>query len=159
MVANIETRTTEEGPGTPVSVANSSLVVKARFFLDATHFYEAEIAIKGVSKGVSVGNKMSFDVTFSVRGVPKFVELVSSVALSPTTVTVAEDATAQITAAVTNPPSNYTLNWVSSAPLTATVDQNGLVTGVAAGSANITCEVLDWGVVVASASKAVTVTA
>ncbi len=159
LFADIYTRTSEEGgTETLIAAANSSLTVKARLFVDATHFYEVNIAIKGVSKGVSVGNKMSFDVTFSVQGLPKYIELISTVTLSPALVSVAEDATAQITPALVNAPSNYTLSWVSSDPVTASVDQNGLVTGMAAGTATITCEVLDWGIVVASATKVVTVT-
>lgn len=158
LFSDIYTRTSEEGgTETLVAAANSALQMKARFFLDATHFYEADITIKGISQGVSVGNKMSFDVTFSVRGLPKYIELISTVALAPTTPSVDVGDTVQLTATVTNPPSGHTLNWVSSDLTKATVDSAGLVTGVAAGSADITCEVLDWGIVVASAVKTVTV--
>lgn len=159
MFAPIVRRTTEDGEQTEqlISQANNALQLKARLFVDATHFYECEMTIKGVSQGVSVGNKMSFDVNASVRGLPKYVELETTVEATPGTASIGVAATQQLAANVVNPPSNYTLNWTSDTPAKATVDSTGLVTGITAGAAVITCEVLDWGVVVATDVVSITV--
>ncbi|MEG1269267.1 MAG: PASTA domain-containing protein, partial [Oscillospiraceae bacterium] len=59
----------------------------------------------------------------------------ATISVAPTAVSVAAGATTQLTATVT--PSSA-VAWSSSDPAIATVDANGLVTGVAAGSATIT---------------------
>src|SRR6266516_1475390 len=67
---------------------------------------------------------------------------VASVAVSPASATLIVGATQQLTAtpldANGNPLSGRTISWTTSALGVATVDANGLVTGVATGSATIT---------------------
>jgi hypothetical protein len=76
-----------------------------------------------------------------VRAVP--MSLASSIAVSPATKTLAADATQQLTVTATLVDSSTTVvtnscTFSSSAPSKATVDENGLVTAVATGSATIT---------------------
>lgn len=73
------------------------------------------------------------------------------VTVSPSTATVVEGKTTQLTATV-NPQQDVT--WSSNNELVARVDQNGLVTGVSAGTATVTASTAD-GV---SASAEITVT-
>jgi len=67
---------------------------------------------------------------------------VASVAMSLPSATVSVGSTVQVTAtpldANDNPLSDRVVTWTSSAPAVATVSANGLVSGVAAGSATIT---------------------
>lgn len=62
-----------------------------------------------------------------------------SVTLSDSTASIAKDATKQLTA--TTIPADAEVTWASSAEAKATVSDSGLVTGVAAGSANITATI------------------
>ncbi|MBQ1513458.1 MAG: Ig-like domain-containing protein [Bifidobacterium sp.] len=75
----------------------------------------------------------------------------AKVTVAPSTVTVVEGKTTQLTATV-NPQQDVT--WSSNNELVARVDQNGLVTGVSAGTATVTASTAD-GV---SASAEITVT-
>ncbi len=71
---------------------------------------------------------------------------VTSVAVSPTSASIAVNATQQLTATVS--PSNATnqnVSWSSNNTSVASVDGNGLVTGNAAGNANITVTTQDGG--------------
>jgi endoglucanase len=82
---------------------------------------------------------------------------VTSVTVSPTTLSVAAGSTGTLTATVA--PSNATnkaVTWSSSNTAVATVSSSGVVNGVAAGSANITVTTTDGG---KTATSAVTVTA
>ena len=82
---------------------------------------------------------------------------VTGVTVAPTTKSIVAGATAQLTATIA--PENATdkkITWTSSAESYATVDENGLVTGVAAGSATITATTHDGSF---TATCAVTVTA
>lgn len=82
---------------------------------------------------------------------------VTGVTVAPTTVSVVEGATEQLTATVA--PANATnpaVTWSSNAEAFATVDANGLVTAVAEGSATITATTTDGQFF---ATCAVTVTA
>src|SRR6266699_379632 len=67
---------------------------------------------------------------------------VASLTVSPTAATIVVGGTQQLTAtpldANGNPLSGRTITWSSDAPSVATVNANGLVPGVAVGSANIT---------------------
>jgi hypothetical protein len=75
---------------------------------------------------------------------------VDSIALTPTTATVGVGSTTQLNAVPQDSggnPVSATIAWSSSDASKATVDQNGLVTGVAQGAANITATV---GAVVAT---------
>lgn len=86
---------------------------------------------------------------------------VASVTLSPATFTIAPLATQQLTATVRDAADNVltgrTVAWTSTNEAVATVDSNGLVTGVAAGMATITgsCEGVD-GTSAATVSAEVT---
>ena len=76
-------------------------------------------------------------------GIPAKVA-VTGVTVSPTSASVAIGATTQLTATVA--PSNATnkaVNWSSSNTAIATVNSNGLVTGIVAGSATITVTTVD----------------
>ncbi len=64
---------------------------------------------------------------------------VTGVTVSPTTLELEVGKTSKITATVTpNNATNKKVTWASSSPTVATVDASGTVTGVAAGTANIT---------------------
>src|SRR5947207_5319703 len=67
---------------------------------------------------------------------------VASVVVSPTSATVPRGQALQLAAtpedSVGNPLSGWTMTWASSNPAVATVDSNGLTSGVAAGPATIT---------------------
>jgi uncharacterized repeat protein (TIGR03806 family) len=82
---------------------------------------------------------------------------VTGVSVSPTTVTLEEEQTQQLTATVSpSDASDAGVNWSSSDANVATVDENGIVTAVNEGSATITVTTDDGGF---EASSTVTVTA
>src|SRR5512144_1801484 len=62
---------------------------------------------------------------------------VKSIAVSPSSATVAIGATLQLTATASPPGSATTFAWASSNAAVATVSATGLVTGVAAGTATV----------------------
>ena len=81
---------------------------------------------------------------------------VTSVAVSPTTASVAIGGNTQITGTVApSNATNKTVSWSSSNTAVATVNSTGLVTGVAGGSANITVTTQDGS---KTAVSAITVT-
>ncbi|MBD8493831.1 phage tail tube protein [Pseudomonas syringae] len=63
---------------------------------------------------------------------------VTSVAVAPTTASIAVGATRQLTATVSPGGAPQSVTWTSSAPGVASVSTSGLVTGVSAGTATIT---------------------
>lgn len=63
---------------------------------------------------------------------------VASVAVAPTTASIAVGATRQLTASALPAEAGQNVTWSSSAPSVATVSSTGLVTGIAAGTATIT---------------------
>ena len=82
---------------------------------------------------------------------------VTGVSLTPASVGLEIGETAMLTATVAPAnASNPVVSWSSSAPTVASVDQNGVVTAIGAGSATITATTEDGGF---TASSAVTVTA
>jgi uncharacterized protein YjdB len=92
---------------------------------------------------------------------------VDSIAVSPSSVSVAAGATAQLTALGTvghgsHPASSTnvtaTATWSSSATSVATVSSTGVVTGVGAGTATITASMNGFGGLITSNSISVTVT-
>ena len=87
---------------------------------------------------------------------PAQVVPVTGVSVSPATGTLNINNTLQLTAAVA--PSNATnksVSWSSSAPAIATVSSTGLVTALAAGTANITATTADGGF---TSSSSITIT-
>ncbi|WP_332238878.1 phage major tail protein, TP901-1 family [Sporolactobacillus sp. KGMB 08714] len=64
----------------------------------------------------------------------------TSVAVDPTTVSLAVGATKQLTATVLPASANQNVTYSSSVPAVATVNSSGLVTAIAAGSATITVQ-------------------
>ena len=69
--------------------------------------------------------------------------LSSAVSLDKTSVSLLEGKTAVLTAAVDPAQAGQAVNWSSSDENIVTVDQNGLVTAVAAGTATVTAEAAD----------------
>lgn len=114
--------------------------VKVYGFLVALHSFTGE----GVIKVIKGENK------------PKPI-LVESIELSQKTASMDEGTTKQITATVK--PDNAddkTVTWTSSSDATATVDANGLITAVKAGTATITAKAGDKTATVTVTVKAVT---
>lgn len=79
-----------------------------------------------------------------------------TIALNKSTTTIAKDATEKLTA--TTVPAGATVEWASDTEAKATVGTDGTVTGVAAGSANITATATFANGKTATATCAVTVT-
>ncbi len=93
--------------------------------------------------------------TITVTGGTVTPTKVSKVTLNEEAITVAAGGTAQLTATVEPyDAADKSVKWTSSKTSVATVDENGLITAVAAGSATITCASNDGG---ASATCTVTV--
>ena len=81
---------------------------------------------------------------------------VTGVSVSPTTVSLINNETQQLTATITpSDASNKMVSWTSSNPSVATVSSTGLVSGVSGGSTTITATTQDGG---KTASSEVTVT-
>jgi|GEM_PF-5404863 len=98
--------------------------------------------VKGVSAGTTTvtasftadGTTYSGSATLTVTDASP---TVSSISLDPTAATIQIGKTQQLTATVT-PTGTSAVSWSSSNEAVATVDQNGLVTGLKAGTATIT---------------------
>ena len=82
-------------------------------------------------------------------------ETVSGITLTPTAATIQIGKTQQLTATVT-PAGTSAVNWSSSNAEVATVDQNGLVTGLKAGTATITATATEDSNITATAIISVT---
>ena len=106
----------------------------------------ATVSAAGLVTGVAVG---ATQVTATAQGKSDTANVIVdhgalvSIALAPATANVAVGATQQLTATGTyedgsTAPITTGLTWASSAGNVATVSATGLVTGVAAGTANIT---------------------
>lgn len=79
--------------------------------------------------------------------------IVSSITVSPATATIEKGATQQLTATVEpSTAANKEVEWSSSNTAVATVDANGLVTGVAEGEATITARAKDGSGVTGTAT-------
>ncbi len=105
----------------------------------------ATVSDAGVVTGVAAGQVQIAASAGGASGIATISVLpppVSSVAVSPALDTIVRPGTAQLTAAAFdaqhNPLANRTFTWSSNLPNVANVDANGLVTGVATGSATIT---------------------
>lgn len=82
---------------------------------------------------------------------------VTSIAVAPTTASIAVGATRQLTASALPAEAGQNVTWSSSAPGVATVSSTGLVTAVAAGTATITATSVSDGTKTATAAITVTV--
>lgn len=80
-----------------------------------------------------------------------------SITITPGTVTMKKDETKALTVKAENGPAGSVVEWRSSNPAVATVNANGVVTGVAAGTSVITATYKSGGVTLDMATTAVTV--
>ena len=90
-----------------------------------------DTSINHVSEATFFGSVQTPD---TISGNPE----VTGIGVAPSSASVAENDTIQLTATLYPAGAVGTVTWTSSAEGTATVDENGLVTGVASGSATIT---------------------
>jgi uncharacterized protein YjdB len=116
----------------------------------AFHLIDRLVLHKNASNPLSLTNPET-KCSDQVTNVP-----VTSVAVSPATASILTGSTSQLTATVspTNA-TNKTIIWSSSNSNVASVNSNGLVTGVAAGTATVTARSQDGNF---SATSAITVT-
>ena len=137
--------------------ANISLTAGTKYYFETLVKEGAggdNLAIGWTGPGISaitVIGSTNLDKYVAVDNIPP-----TSVSISPTTVSVFENATTQLTATVA--PSNATnknVIWSSSNAAIANVSTSGLFTGIAAGTASITVTTADGG---KTATCAVTVT-
>jgi len=112
---------------------------------EAVATVDQEGLVKAIAQGTAVitvsstdGSEISATCNITVR------KLVSGITLNETSATLNEGQSVQLTATVSPElADNKTLAWTSSNDAVATVDQNGLVTAVAQGSAVITVKSTD----------------
>lgn len=126
------------GPG-------GQVVSGQRVFWNTANASVATVSDAGVVTGVSPGTVQIAASAGGSSGISTITVLpppVASVAVSPPLDTIVLPGTAQLTAttfdAQHNPLTGRTVTWSSNMPNVANVDANGLVTGVAPGSATIT---------------------
>lgn len=107
-----------------------------------------EVIATGYGKIYSPTYELTNNTVDGVRVNPKIISLTPPAATDPTAITlnkttasIATDETLQLTATLEPAGATGTIVWASDAEGVATVDQNGLVTPVAAGNANITATV------------------
>lgn len=99
----------------------------------------------------------AFDSNINATCTVNVCQLVESITLNETEATLNEGQTVQLTATISpEVTDNKTLEWVSSDEAVATVDQTGLVTAIADGTATITAKATDGSDV--SAACLITVT-
>ena len=116
--------------------------------------------VKGLKKGTTevTASFMVDDKTYSTSApltVTEPSETVSGITLTPTAATIQIGKTQQLTATV-NPVGTSAVSWSSNNEAVATVDQNGLVTGLKAGTATITATAAKNSSIQATAEIAVT---
>lgn len=134
----ITLQATVMGPG-------GQVVSGQRVFWNTGNASVATVTEAGVVTGVAPGTVQIAASAGGSSGIANITVLpppVASVSVSPPLDTIVLPGTAQLTATVFdaqhNPLTNRTITWSSNMPNVANVDANGLVTGVAAGSATIT---------------------
>lgn len=116
--------------------------------------------VKGLKKGTTevTASFTVDDKTYSTSApltVTNPSETVSGITLTPTAATIQIGKTQQLTATVT-PTGTSAVSWSSNNEAVATVDQNGLVTGLKAGTATITATATEDSNITATAIISVT---
>ena len=112
--------------------------------------------------GVTLTDSTNAKISFTMPGnnvtlTTAYATLVNEVSLDKTELALTVGDTQTLTATITpNDANNKNVSWSSDKPSVATVDENGKVTAVAVGTANITVKTVDGG---KTAVCAVTVTA
>jgi uncharacterized protein YjdB len=102
--------------------------------------------VTGVSSGTATITATTADGGYTATSVVTVTVPVTGVTVNPPTMSLVPGATSKITATLS--PSNATnqnVSWSSSNSSVATVDSNGLVTGVSGGTATITATTADGG--------------
>ena len=143
-----EIKSTTYSVGTGATVSNGKFVATAAgtYTVTATITYNPK-KFTGITKKVE---NVTCEIVVSEVAVP---HPVTSVTVAPTSVTIKQGATATLTATVS--PSNAddpSITWSSDNTSVATV-VNGVVTAVAAGTANITVTTVDGGFTATCAVK------
>jgi uncharacterized protein YjdB len=136
--ASITLQATVMGPG-------GQVISGQHVFWNTGNASVATVSDAGVVTGVGAGQVQIAASAGGTSGIANVTVLppgVSSVSVSPPLDTIVRPGTVQLTAtafdAQHNPLTNRTFTWSSNTPNVANVDGNGLVTGVAVGSATIT---------------------
>ena len=106
---------------------------------------------KGSAKGIVVDTRYNLaDVStfFAQTQTPDTIQpktnVITGIGVTPSTATVTVDETTTLTASVTPAGATATITWSSNDDSVATVDANGVVTGVSAGTATITATAGDY---------------
>ena len=119
-----------------------------------------DYTIKGLKPGTctikAVSDEGGFERECTITVRSNIIIKVSSITISPETTTIEVGETKQLTAAVLpNDAENKEIEWSSSDTSVATVDANGLVTGVASGEVTITATAKDGSRVTGTAQVTV----
>lgn len=106
---------------------------------------------KGSAKGIVVDTRYNLaDVStfFAQTQTPDTIQpktnVITGIGVTPSTATVTVEETTTLTASVTPAGATATITWSSNDDSVATVDVNGVVTGVSAGTATITATAGDY---------------
>ena len=131
----------------------SKSAYKSGYAPDYSHTYRVELA-NGDDIIKSLYSRVSADISELADATAVYD--VESVTLDKTELSLAEGGTGQVTATCTpDTASDLTVSWASSDTAIATVDNAGLVTAVAAGTATITASSNDESSVIASCAVTV----
>lgn len=112
----------------------------------STSSSSSSVTVTGLSVGSATVYLIIDDVQSNSVPVTVTAKSVTGVSVSPTTFSIELGSTQQLTENVTPSDAGDTsVTWTSSDTSIATVDSDGLVTGVSAGSVTITCTTTDGG--------------
>ena len=113
----------------PLSVENGGKII-----LSGGYFQRSNVGKYTLKDGYTM-----IDSNDSEKGAKMVCAVIDGVTLDPTTATLTVGGTQELTATVSPEIATFkTVTWTSSNEVVATVDENGVVTAVAAGTANIT---------------------